>query len=316
MFTQNLLIFIISLTILIKSSDLLVDYAAKLAKHFNISDFTIGVTLVAIGTSLPEMGSSIVASLLHKPDLVFGTIVGSNIANIGLIVGITAIFTVLNIKKEIWYKDGLLLLLFTIVFGVFAIDGSINLIEGVICIILFLFYIRRIIINKNRFTKNKFLINKSHKKGEKKFILWLVIILLSIGALVFSARFVVSSASNLAEILGISETIIAALILAVGTSLPELIVSLSAMKKKMGDLLIGNIIGSNISNLFLVGGVSAIITPLVASPIIFYFLIPAMIIFTIIFIGLIRTNWLLKMFDGLILTILYIIFVIILFFLM
>lgn len=313
MLIQNIIVFIISLAILIKSSDFFVDYAAKIAKHFNISDFTIGVTLVAIGTSLPELSSSIFASLFKSSGLVLGTVIGSNIANIGLIIGITAMMTVLTIKKEIWYKDGLMLLVFTLVFGAFALDGSINKIEGVVCLLLFVFYIIRLLQKKETFAKKKFPIN-NHKKRNKGVFVWILIIILSVGALAFSARYVITSASNLAQILGVPETIIATLMLAIGTSLPELIVSLSAIKKKMGDLLIGNIIGSNISNLLLVGGISAVISPLVVSNLAFFLLIPAMILLTIIFIGLIRTHWLLKMFHGLILFILYIIFVVTLFF--
>jgi len=315
MIIPNLFVFIISLAILIKSSDFFVEYASKIAKHFNISDFVIGITLVAIGTSLPELGAVIAASLSKSSGLVIGTIIGSNIANLGLIMGVVATFTVLNIKKEIWYKDGLLLLLFSFIFAFFAIDGQISFIEGLFCLFIFIIYISRLFKIKEKIIKKRVEL-RNNKKNRKKIIIHFLIILISAGAIALSAKQVITSASNLAILFNIPETIVAVMMIAIGTSLPELMVSLSAIKKKLGDLLIGNIIGSNISNLFLVGGISAIISPILVSSLTLFLIIPAMLVLTIIFLSLIRAHWVLKMFHGLILLISYIVFIVILFFFM
>jgi cation:H+ antiporter len=342
MLLTTFIIFIVSLIVLIKASDFFVESAKNIAELLNISTYIIGFTLVAIGTSLPELVSSVAASYYGSTGLIIGNIIGSNIANIGLILGITSfIGTIASIKKRVFYHEGLTLLAISILFMIFSLDNHISRLEGLFFLLGFIgysFYIIKFNIFKRLYASIplmkdfiKYKIFRKKKKEElkeeikeeiskeKKPVLAILKelskIVLSGEFMKLSVDFLIPSAQNLSLGLGISETIVGITMLAVGTSLPELVVSISSIRKGLGDLLIGTIIGSNISNILLVGGSSAIIRPLTIGTISKYYYIPFSILLTIVLLALIKSRWELRKIEGSILFSLYIIFIISLLFL-
>lgn len=336
----------VAIAVLVKGADFFVDSASKLAKHFGVSEFTIGLTVVALGTSLPEFASSIFAALTDNTGLIVGNIIGSNIANIGLVLGISALVAVLEIRKTMFRRDGLFLLIISLLFLIFSLNKIISRFEGIILYIIFMFYIgylfkfkpskgrfgfKRYFTNFNgKFLKNlvkpynyKHFIVKSFRlispksrvltSEEESFLLiFKNVFLLIIGgiAIFYGAEYLIPSAVNIANYFDVPQDIIGLVFIAIGTSLPELFVCLTALKKGLSNIMIGNILGSNIANILFIGGISAIINPLVINTISLYYTIPFMILMTFMLLNFIRTHWILRIFEGLILLVLFILFII------
>lgn len=339
------LIFGIALAVLIKGSDFFVDSASKLARYFGVSDFIIGLTIVALGTSLPEFASAIAASLRGNTGLIIGNIVGANITNIGLILALSSILVVLEIKKTMFRRDGLFLIIITTLFFIFAINKTISRFEGLILCTLFMFYISFLFKfqpSKGRFSFKEYLTNfngaflkkfvkpntykeiilkgfrfigpqrKSLTFEEETFLqIFKNVFLLMVGgiAVFYGAKYAIPSAANIAYYFKVPEDIVGLVLISLGTTLPELSVSLSAVKKGLSHILIGNILGSSIANILLIGGVAAIIHPLAINKISLYYSIPFLILMTFMLLSFIRSHWILRMFEGLILLILYILFI-------
>jgi len=301
----DFIIFVASLFLLLKGSDYLVESAAILAKAFNISEFAIGLSLVAIGTSLPELATSIAAVLAKDTNIVIGNIIGSNIANIGLVLGIAAIFATLTIDKKIFFKEGIFLLVMSILVLIFSLDRTIGLIEGIVLLFFFLVFIINLV--KDGIPKEK--IWESRDITAKQSLFYILISIISMGAIVLSARYLVESSINIASFFNISSTFIGLTMIAVGTSLPELAVTVIAIKKGYGNLLLGNLIGSNIVNLLLILGISSVLAPIAISRLEIFYTIPFMIILTLFLLKFIRSSSFVKIFEGIILLFLYLIFI-------
>ena len=301
----DFIIFIASLFLLLKGSDYLVESAAILAKTFNISEFAIGLSLVAIGTSLPELATSIAAVLAKDTNIVIGNIIGSNIANIGLILGIAAIFATLTIDKKIFFKEGIFLLVMSILVLIFSLDRTIGLIEGLALLFFFLIFIINMI--RDGIPKEK--IWETRNIAAKQALFYILVSIISIGAIVLSARYLVESSIDIASFFNISSTFIGLTIIAVGTSLPELTVTVIAMKKGYGNILLGNLVGSNIVNLLLILGISSVLAPIAISRLEILYTIPFMIILTLFLLKFIRSPPFVKIFEGIILLFLYLIFI-------
>lgn len=259
------ILFIIGFFLLIKGADLLVDGSASIAKKLKISSIVIGLTIVAFGTSTPEFIVNIFASAQGNSEIAIGNILGSNIANILLILGISAIIYPITANKNTVLKEVPLSLLAAVVLGLMAndmiIDGAgfsgITRIDGFILLsffIIFLYY--------------AFGITKSDKdivEGEIKVFSYskaILFIIFGLAGLVVGGKWIVDGAVKIAEFFNISQSLIGLTIVAVGTSLPELATSAIAAYKKQSDIAIGNVVGSNIFNIFWILGVSAIIRPL------------------------------------------------------
>lgn len=232
----------------------------KIALHFNISSFIIGATLIGLGTSLPEMAASVTASLQHKSDLAISNVLGSNTINISLILGI--IFFIandINPKRDIFRYDSAWIIVPPVFFLLVSYDGVISRFDGLILLLIMVAYLFFLKADSETFQNviDDEIIKEKFEWG--KTILFLVI---GFAFIIIGAEYTISSASKIARDLGTSEWIIGLLLIALGTSLPELVVSILAVKKKNVDMAIGNIIGSNIANIAVVLGTSAIVNPL------------------------------------------------------
>lgn len=269
----NIFLILLGFFLLIKGADYLVDGASNIAKEFHIPEIVIGLTIVAIGTSMPELMVSLNASIKGLSDISLGNVIGSNLANLLLILGVTSIISPLIFKRETKLIETPFTLFVTIllfVFGnysIFGASGTISRGEGFIFLILcVLFIVYSIIMSKkgNEFDGKKIKINKKEEKNIKNFQSILMIIIGIIG-LKIGGDFVVENVKELAILFGISEKLISLTIVAFSTSLPELITSITATKKGEEDLAIGNIIGSQVFNILLILGISAVISPITYS---------------------------------------------------
>lgn len=284
-------LFVIGFLFLIKGADYLVDGSSSLAQRIGISQLVIGLTIVSFGTSAPELLVNIMASLSGAGDLGIGNVLGSNIANIFLILGVAAVIYPLRIQKSTTWKEIPLNFLSALVLLALAndllIDGASNSIltrsDGMILILFFIIFVYYTIgLAMSERNHN----NQIHKYSVGKA---LVMVVVGIVGLTYGGQWVVEGAVALASRFGLSEALIGLTIVAIGTSLPELATSAVAAWKKNADIAIGNVVGSNIFNVFWVLGLSAMIKPLPFRPEIntdiLVYLLASMMLFLFAFTG-------------------------------
>lgn len=260
------ILFVIGFVLLIKGASLLVDGSASIAKKLKISSIVIGLTIVAFGTSAPEFIVNIFASINGNTDIAIGNILGSNIANILLILGIASIIYPLSTKRNTVWKEIPMALLAALILGVLvndlridnAVFSGLSRIDGIVLLsffIIFLYYTFGIAKNSD----------ENDGDGEIKDLNYLkssLYILTGLIGLVLGGKWIVDGAVHIATMLNISQSLIGLTIVAIGTSLPELATSAIAAYKKQTDIAIGNVVGSNIFNIFWILGFSALIKPL------------------------------------------------------
>lgn len=259
------LLLIVGLALVVLGADFLVDGASSIAKKFGVSDFVIGLTIVGMGTSAPEMVVSFIGALQGNGDIAIGNVVGSNIFNVFMILGATALILPMNITPMNRKKDIPLNIAITLIFialgmsrTLFGIgDDVLGRLDGAILLVLFAAYIYMCF----RFdTANQTESNENEKVIKPT--LAAVLIVAGLAGLVFGGRMFVNSATSIAKMLNVSDKLIAITILAGGTSMPELVTCIVAAFKKKGQLALGNILGSNVFNILLILGGSALIHPL------------------------------------------------------
>lgn len=259
-------LFVAGLVLLILGAEMLVRGASRLAAWAGISPLVIGLTVVAFGTSAPELAINVQSSLAGQPDIAIGNVVGSNIANILLILGLSAAVAPLIVQQQVVRQDVPIMIGVSIATFLFALDGLISTLEGFILFSALLFYIW-FLIRKSR--------SESHEveqEYEQEYALqeqknlrgWLLnigLVVIGLALLVLGAGWMVEGAVMIARWLGVDELVIGLTVVAVGTSLPELATSVTAAIKGERDIAVGNVVGSNIFNLLSVLGLSAIIVP-------------------------------------------------------
>ena len=254
---------IVGFALLILGADWLVNGASSIAKKFHIPEIIIGLTIVSIGTSMPELFVSTTSALEGLSDMSIGNVVGSNLCNLLLILGLSTIIKPVKFQKETRLFEIPMCLIFTVIFIVLCnTGGTINKVEAVLLLLLFLLFITyTIFMAKKQSSQEKQEEVKTQKKllPILKDILWII---LGVIGLKIGGDLAVDNAVNIANYFGVSEKIIGLTILAVGTSLPELVTSVTAAIKGNSDIAIGNIIGSNIFNMLLIIGVAAFINPI------------------------------------------------------
>lgn len=263
----NVLLLIVGLVLILGGANYLTDGAASIARRFGLSDLMVGLTIVALGTSAPELTISIVSAVQGNPGMAIGNVVGSNIFNTLLIIGVVALARPIKIEKGIMVNEIPMTILASAAIFVMGIspwiDGTsaqISRVDGII-LLLFLCIFMRYIFAQAKAEKSK---EDKDAKSKKEMNLWLAIFMVSGGlaALVYGGDLFVDKASAIASSLGVSDAVIGLTIVAVGTSLPELATSLTAAIKGNTGIAVGNVIGSNIFNIFLVLGTAAAIRPL------------------------------------------------------
>ena len=340
----NVLFLLLGFLLLIKGSDFFIESSSRLAKKLGVSEFVIGLTLVAIGTSIPELSSSIAASIKGDSGLIVGSVIGSNIANIGFILGIAAIFVVINVKKLMISRDAYVVLSAAIIFYLLAFNGLISRAEGILFLLIYVSYVLFLFSSSkndetydfhsflNYFMKFRYMTTikdmtirrfiSKKKKSEKSvsqrkyysafkegIVKDLLIIVLSIIAIVYGAGFLVEESIFFSELLGITTNIMGLTIVAFGTSLPELSVAIRAASKGLGDMVVGNILGSNITNILLVLGVASIINPLEIAEKSLYHTGPFMIFISLILIYIMKSKKKITRLEGIFLFLIYLIFI-------
>ncbi|ABG50597.1 Na+/Ca+ antiporter, CaCA family [Trichodesmium erythraeum IMS101] len=247
-----LIIFIVSLFVLIKASDFFTDAAEKIGISLGISPFLVGVTIVSIGTSLPELVSSIIAVYQNSSEIVFGNVMGSNIANIFLIIGTASLISSpLKILYELINVDLPLFVGSAFLLGLTVLDSNFSINEAIICILGYIVYVFYA-ISSGKEEQQSETIDTSQKSFPVKQI---VILIISSLFIFFGATYTIKSVTKISEILEVGKELIALSAVALGTSLPELIVTISAARKGNPEIAVGNVLGSNIFNSLMVMGI-------------------------------------------------------------
>ncbi|PAV14477.1 sodium:proton exchanger [Methanosarcina spelaei] len=394
----NILIFLGGLTLLVKGSDLFVLTSSRIARRFGVPEFVIGLTLVSVGTSVPELASSITASFQQASGIVIGNILGSNIANIGLIASTAALLTNVRTEEVMLRRDGYIMLFASVLLFLFMLDFKISRLEALIFILLYIAYLFFLLDKVKRhkediyfkdfisyFLKFEYLFDlksrikpqvQEHGKGNKssgdtKKSTWktekktqkvngneskieirtkdgsvakleteprteteheeidvdvtkedlydssLLIeyfkLIASGAAIIVGAKYFVEQAIFFALLLDVPETLIGISLVAIGTSVPELMVTISAARSDYAGIALGNVIGSNIANILLILGCSGIVHPIATTSLDIYYIAPFMLIMSSLLLLFIRTGWRVKRFEGLILLLLYLGFMILIF---
>ncbi len=279
---MNFVIFVIAMGALIWGAELIIKESEKIALKFNIPEFIIGATLIALGTSLPEMAASIAASLNHKPDIAIANVIGSNVLNITLVLA--SVFLIarrITPNRDFFAKDSTWALVPVLIFILMILDGLISRFDAVLLLLLMGAYLLFLLQDaKSIPIEDLDEIDVSHFS-------WVNTIPILIGAFVLvivGAHFTVESASEIAKSFGISEWIIGIIMVSLGTSMPELVVSISAAAKGKVDMAIGNIIGSNLANTTVVLGAAALASPMPIHAPTYLFDIATMIVATLLLV--------------------------------
>ena len=253
---------IIGFILLVKGADFFVEGSGSVAKKFNVPVFIIGMTIVAMGTSAPECAVSISASLRGINGMAISNVIGSNIFNLLVVCGVCALFQPLEIKKETLKREFPFSVLVAVIIGIMGVIGmKVGHVDGIILVVLFAFFLYWMVLSAK----------KSMQAGEdieaeeiKDLPMWKCLVFIGGGlvAIVIGGQIVVNSAEAIARGFGLSETLIGLTVCSIGTSLPELVTSVVAAKKNQAGMALGNVIGSNIFNILLVGGLASAISPI------------------------------------------------------
>ena len=257
---MDYLFLVVALTLIVVGAMLLTDGSVALARRMHIPEFIVGLTVVAVGTSMPEMAVSMISAVEGYGDMAIGNVVGSNIANTLLILGVCAIFSPIlftksNVRRDVPINLGVSLVLLLVAYT----SATINRIEGILLLVA---YVAMIIYS---IRNDKKTMTDSEDDGAKemsgvRIVVWIVA---GLAGLIYGGDLFVGSATNIAKAWGVSEAVIAISLVAVGTSLPELAASLASIFKGSPSIALGNIIGSNIANILLILGACSTVTPLV-----------------------------------------------------
>ncbi len=279
---MNFVIFVIAMGVLIWGADLLINQSERIALKFKIPEFIIGATLIALGTSLPEMAASIAASMDGKPDIAIANVIGSNVLNITLVLAtVFLISTKINPARDFFAKDSTWALVPVLVFILMILDGIISRFDAALLLLLMGAYLLFLLQDAKNIPEEDL------EDLDESTFSWAKVIPILFGGFILvivGAHFTVESASEIARDFGISEWIIGIIMISLGTSLPELVVSISAAMKGKVDMAIGNIIGSNMANTTVVLGAAALVNPMAINAPMYLFDIATMIVATLLLV--------------------------------
>lgn len=254
----QIVLLVVGFVMLVKGADWFVEGVAGIAEKFGIPQLVIGLTIVAMGTSAPEAAVSITSAMKGSAGITIGNVVGSNILNVLVILGLTAVITRVAVQRStVRYEIPFMLIITLVLLGLGLSGNEITFVEGIILWALFIVYM----VYLFRMAKNQ----KEEADDSKKQPVWMLILLGIVGAVlvVWGADISVDAASAIAKMFGMSDRLIGLTIVALGTSLPELVTSVTAARKGKADIAIGNIVGSNVFNILFVVGTTALVTPVI-----------------------------------------------------
>lgn len=299
---MSFILLLVGFIFLIKGADYFVEGSSNIAKKFKISPMIIGLTIVALGTSMPELSVSITSSLIGKNDMSLANVVGSNMFNILMALGVSSLIINLPIKKDSIKFDIPFLIGIGILLLLMLFDLKLSIFEGLILIGIFVFYLWKTL--KPMLKKKDKDIKENEEKNKSMFKM-IVISLVGIIGIIIGGNMVVDNASKIAEIFGMSQNLIGLTIVAVGTSLPEFVTSIMAIKKGENEIAIGNVVGSNIFNILLILGVSSVVNPLMIN-IVGLIDVLFMVASSVLLYLFIRKNKNLNRYQGIIFILLYV----------
>jgi cation:H+ antiporter len=297
---------LIGLVGLALGGDWLTTGAATISVNLKINPIVVGLTIVSIATSMPELLTSLVAAK-DSPGLALGNILGSNIANIGLILGVTAMIAPLSVELRLIRREVPILIGVTVLFTFFALGGGYSRIEGIVLLVLtvcYLMYVVRGAREETAAIEAEF-VEEIKSSGQRSTRAGLVFVLAGGALLAVGADVLVGSSVEIAARMGVSDTLIGLTIVALGTSLPELAASISAARAGHSDICAGNIVGSNLFNILLIGGGVATIIPIPVNPSLLYFEFPAVLFLTVLLLWIFKSGRIVSRKEGLILIFLY-----------
>lgn len=310
---MNYLILLVGFILLIKGADIFVDSASNIASKFKIPKMIVGLTIVSLGTSAPELAVSLIASLNGSNGITIGNVLGSNIFNTLMVLGVTSIIMPIIIIKDTVYKDyivnlgvSIILLLLTFISYIFNKEAGLGRLSGVVLLILAIAYTIYLIIGAKNVSADE---EDEEENIDFNLIKYIFKIIIGVIAIIIGGNLVVNSASDIASNFGLSDKLIGLTIVAMGTSLPELVTSIIASVKGENDIAIGNVLGSNIYNILLILGVSSLINPIVFSNTLFIDIL--FLIFISLLLGVFMFNnkkkvLKLNKLEGLVLVLLYV----------
>lgn len=306
-----LCVFVVSLVALVKGSDYFTDAAEKIGLKFGLSPFLIGVTIVAVGTSIPELVASVLGVLQGHSEIVVGNVAGANIARILLVLGLTAIIGKrLTVARELIRVDLPFLVGSAFLMGFMVLDGEFTWIEGLLSLALLFVYMRYTIVFERRSDKEITREMRSEtrhlRSPSEPGVLWhhIFVLLLSGAVIYLGGVFTVRSVIRLAGLFGTGTEIVAITAVALGTSLPELSVTIAAARKHKAEIALGIVLGSNVFNTFAIMGVSSLFGPLAIPDSVLFFSIPVMIASTFLYLFMTQDKEITK-WEGWLLVIFY-----------
>ena len=306
-------LFLFGLIILVVSSDWLIHSSVRLSFLYKLTPLFVGLVVIAFGTSAPEAGVGIVAALKDHKNIALGNILGSNIANIGLILGLCAFIFPLKIRNKEIFKREMPIMIFSVLllYGL-CMDLVISRLDGVILLICFIIFCSVSYFGAKKYfdatEAQNFKFKKLLAQTNSRFFTFTCVIL-SLAGVILGADLMVRGGVSLAKILGISTWVIGIVVFAVGTSLPELVASLTASLRKVPSISVGNIVGSNIFNVLFVLGVVALIRPIALDASILRFELPVVIGFSFLLFTVMRTRYTITRWEGLVMFLGYIVFI-------
>lgn len=308
-----------SLVVLVKGADVLVQYAARLARRFRVSDLVVGLVITSVGTSLPELSSSIAAALVGSSGLVIGNVVGSNIANIGLVLGVAAMVRPFATHPRMHDRDGVILVASSVIFFGLCLDNTIGRAEAAFLLALYLAYVIFAARSDREGVEHRFrdflrfvfdfeyaapVVRGIRRRGLRAeprgasnpheapgLFREALVIAGSLAAVVAGARYLVVESIWIAQAVAVPENLIGLSVIAVGTSLPELFVAVAAARRGSAEMVVGNVVGSNIANGLLIIGISGMIGPLQVPELAVVYTIPIMLFFTLGLLHFVRSDW-------------------------
>ncbi|MCJ7526003.1 MAG: calcium/sodium antiporter [Candidatus Aminicenantes bacterium] len=340
----KLLLFVAGLLLLVKGADYFVKAAASLAKKLGVSDFVIGLTLVALGTSVPELASALTASFKKQGGLALGTVIGANVANMLLITGLAAALTAVRTRREMIGRDGYIMLGATALFCLFAWNGTISRLEAAAMLLIYVAYTLFLFTAKaglegqygfrsflNYLFRFRYILTIKHgvlaglgrgQAGDRKIervfregvAKDLLVMLIAGAAIAFGADLFIGAAVYFAGLLKVPPVLVGASVVSLGTSLPEMSVTVSAARKGFGNIAMGNVLGSCITNIGLIIGASGLVLPLKTSQARLPLLLGFLLLASVLLLVFIRSAWRIRRWEGAILLTLYAAYVVLLYF--